>query len=226
MPAKPVVKPVSTSGPVSVNGIADMFKVSLQLVQKPTETVKYVGNANMKDPIILLVIAGFVTGIASAVINFLIQLLTMNVMGAVLSLLTIPLFSAILTPVMSLILGGLVYLVAKALGGKATFTQQFYLTTLAIITGSIAVGVGAAIPCIGMLIGFVGGLYLLYVEIVVVRDVHQLTTGMAAVAVLLPIVVLTIVVVVLVFVLYAAMFAALLGAGAMSGGLGAGLGGS
>ena len=174
-------------------GYVDMLKTSFELLKAPQETMNYRDRANIKDPIILLAIVGLIAGVLSAVVNFVVSMVTGNPIGAIAALLVMPIMMLILMPVLALILQGVIYLVAKALGGKATYTEQLYLTTLATITGSLIVSVVSAIPCIG-LVAMLGSLYLLYVQIVVVRDAHQMTMLNAAIAVLVPIVLAMIVI--------------------------------
>ncbi|MFA6035734.1 MAG: Yip1 family protein [Candidatus Micrarchaeia archaeon] len=185
--------------------VLDLLKKSLELAKQPSDAVKLKSKADLVKPIILMAIVG---AVVMAVSSFVQGLYSFNMTAAASGLVVGAIMGAIFVPIAALIFSGIVYIVAKLLGGKGTFTQQFYLVTLATATGSLLIGVLGVIPCLGALISIVGGLYLLYVEIVVMRDLHQISTVKAAVAVLTPIVILLI----LAFVLFMAFIVAMLAA--------------
>ena len=205
----------SSSMSAAPKGYVDMFKTSFELLKAPQETIRYKDKANLKDPIILLAIVGLISGVIGAVMNFIANMILGNAVGAFLNLIILPVLMLVVVPVGALIFEGITYLIAKLLGGKSTFTEHFYLTTLATITGLLISLLLVNIPCIGFIF-LLGFIYLLYVLFVVVRDAHQTTTLNTAIALLIPVVL-----VIVAFVLLLATILVLLGLGAAGAAAGA-----
>jgi hypothetical protein len=90
-------------------------------------------------------------------------------------------------PVGFYISNGLTYLGAKVLGGIGSFTTQAYLISLCLIPLTLAAQLVGIIPCVGGLVSLAVSIYLLILQIRVVKVSHQLTTGRSAVAVLWPV---------------------------------------
>jgi hypothetical protein len=188
-----------------VTVVLDLLKKSFELAKQPSDAVKMKSKAELVQPIILMAIVG---SVVMAISMFVQGLFTLNIMAAASGLVVGAILGAIIVPIAALVFQGIVYLVAKVLGGKGTFTQQFYLVTIATAMGSLLVGVLGMIPCLGALISIVGGLYLLYVQVVVMRDLHQVSTLKALVAILTPLVILAL----LAFLLFAALMISMLAA--------------
>jgi len=89
-------------------------------------------------------------------------------------------------PIGWLIYGGILHIIAKLLGGKATY--KGYLSVLGYAEAPTALGI---IPIIGAPIGWIWGLVC---AIYATRDVHELSTGKAAAVVLIPVAVITVIV--------------------------------
>jgi hypothetical protein len=163
------------------------------LVKKPQDIIGHKAEADLGKAIMLLLQAGLISGLALAIYFFAYGTSSFLLLFSLLGI--SPLFGGaglflailIITPLLSiighLIMGGVVFVSAKLLGGKGTFTQQFYLYSLP-LSVIMVLNILSIIPCIGGLLSIVIGIYSLYVEIIVVRDVHQLTTIRAAVATL------------------------------------------
>ena len=88
---------------------------------------------------------------------------------------------------------GVFQLIARMFGGRGTFEQLAY-TLAAIVTPfyfvSGALTLLSAIPYVGAcfgIIGFIAGLYVLFLEITAVKGVNQFGWGQAAASVLLPV---------------------------------------
>ncbi|HLC69189.1 MAG TPA: YIP1 family protein [Candidatus Bilamarchaeaceae archaeon] len=112
---------------------------------------------------------------------------------------------------------GVMWVLAKILGGKGSFTSQLY--HFSIVGGGLTLitSLLSLIPCLGGLIAMVLGFYYLYPVYLVYKGVHQLSSGRAIALVLLPIVLL-ILLFVIIMILFAAAFASLLGALGAGGG--------
>ncbi|RLG19236.1 hypothetical protein DRN67_03250 [Candidatus Micrarchaeota archaeon] len=210
--------------------IMNLLKDSFETLKKPTMLVKRKDKADLTEAVknfaIGGAIGGLIGGVLSAFFQFIMSVLSGNVVGAFFQLLLTPIFmivfAIILAPIGNLIMNGLYYLVAKALGGKATYAQQTYLVSIPSIVGLAISVILSAVPFIGsFILAPLFGLYLLYITVVVIRDVHQLEIVKAAAAVILPIIAISFVVMVLAAIL-AVLFASLLG-GLFVGGAAAGM---
>jgi len=120
----------------------------------------------------------------------------------------------ILAPILILIwtflATGVMWLLAKVLGGKGTFAEQYY--HFAIVGGgmSIITSILSIIDCLG-LIEILASLYFLYPTYLIYKSVHKLSSTRSVILVLLPII-LFIVLVIAMFVLIGTMFASLIAA--------------
>ena len=172
------------------------------------------GQGGLKEGAKFILIAAFIAGLIQAIL----QLLLLGTLGAVYggvgqALLGGSVYAAFLIvgiPIVSLlaafILQGIIYVVARLLGGKGTFADQFYLMAIPTSIATL-VGVLQLIPCLGSLVLMVFLLYLLFVQIVVVRDLHQITAVRAVVAALVvPLLLFILVMFVLPLLLYLGVF--------------------
>ncbi len=120
---------------------------------------------------------------------------------AIIMLILIPVGMVIFT----LINTALSYIWCKILGGKGTYTDQYYQFS---IVGSgllIATSVLNLVPFVGSLVAGLLGLYYLYPVYLVYKGVHKLSSGRAIIAVILPLVLAIILVVMLVGYLVASL---------------------
>jgi hypothetical protein len=81
---------------------------------------------------------------------------------------------------------GITWVISKVLGGKGTFTNQSFYASFFIAGYSIIYPV-LIIPCVGSIVGIILFFLLLYLQYLVVRNVHQLDSLRSAVVVLSPI---------------------------------------
>jgi len=109
--------------------------------------------------------------------------------------------SGLIVTVVGFYLGnGLIYLGSRIFGGSGDFGTQVYLQSLVAVPVGIASGLVGLVPCVGSLIGLVLAIYGLVLSVRVIKVVHNLTTGKALAAILVPGLVLGLIVVCLVIV--------------------------
>jgi len=84
-------------------------------------------------------------------------------------------------PLALLIGGGIMHIVAKLLGGKATYTG--YLGVLGYAQAPMALGI---VPILG---NIVGGIWTLVCSIYATRDAHEISMGRAIIVVLVPLII-------------------------------------
>ncbi|MBI5051122.1 YIP1 family protein [Candidatus Micrarchaeota archaeon] len=127
----------------------------------------------------------------------------------------------IIWTVVLLLFTGVVWILAKIMGGTGTFAQQFYLSSLVQAGYLLPAGILvllSIIPFLNILVyivWFVFLCYSLYLDMKIVRMVNNLSRVKAAIAYLLPIVVVMAILAIMFAVLAAAMTT--LGAGAYGG---------
>ncbi|MDO8624584.1 MAG: YIP1 family protein [Candidatus Diapherotrites archaeon] len=188
-----------------------MIDVWMNALLKPKETfASEKSKADLGKGIINFVIAGLISG----VIGFVATTFALGgsngatgaVMGAAVGALGI-VVSPIVMVIGSLIGAGVVYLFAKLLGGKGTYTQLFYLTSLYAVPIAV-LGIIGIIPIIG-LIGILVMLYTVYLEILAIAESQGLSLGRAFLSILIPVVIISIIVAILVVVVGVAILGAL-----------------
>ena len=84
---------------------------------------------------------------------------------------------------------GLYYLVAKLLGGKGTFVQNYFLGSRLfwpMIFASIIVGIITMIPFVGWLVQIIWFLYTIYLSVVLISVANNITKLRAVVVYVLP----------------------------------------
>jgi hypothetical protein len=107
------------------------------------------------------------------------------------------------------LMAGLVYLVAKALGGTGSFLEHTYLLALIYVPLEIIASVAGLIPVLGGLIGAAAAIYMIVLVVMAISSAHQLTIGTSIVVVILP-AILTVLLVVLLAVIIAIVVAGIL----------------
>ncbi|MFQ5405531.1 MAG: YIP1 family protein [Candidatus Micrarchaeia archaeon] len=165
---------------------------------KPKETfAKEKANASLTEGVKQIAVAAAAGGLVVGLIILVISLLggpaglvagLIGVVGGVAG-------AVIFAVIFSLIGNGITWIIAKVLGGAGSFSTQYYvaaLYTAPVILANIALGI---IPVIGSLVGLLVGLYSIYLSVLMVKEVHQMSTLKAAVVVLLPAITLGILVV-------------------------------
>ncbi len=135
---------------------------------------------------------------------------------AALGILAVPVLAiglALLEVIGSLIGSAILFVFAKLLGGTGDFKTHYFLPSLYIIPITLLSFVFNVIPILGAILGFILGLYTMYLLTMAMKEAHGLSTLKADLVWLLPI----IVVILLVVLLFGALFAAIAGAAAAQG---------
>jgi hypothetical protein len=81
---------------------------------------------------------------------------------------------------------GLVYLGARIFGGTGDFTTQAYLASLFAVPVGIVSGLVGLVPCVGLIAVLAVSIYAVVLNVRAVKVTHNLTTGQAVAAVLVP----------------------------------------
>ena len=81
---------------------------------------------------------------------------------------------------------GLVYLGARIFGGSGDFTTQAYLASLFAVPVGIVSGLVGLVPCVGLIAVLAVSVYAVVLNVRAVKVAHNLTTGQAVAAVLVP----------------------------------------
>ncbi|VVB73621.1 Yip1 domain protein [uncultured archaeon] len=149
---------------------------------KPAETLAKANKkkASLVDAAIVMTLAGAVCG---AVVGLMAG--PMGLIGGAIG-------GAIATLLMSLLGNGVVWVMAKILGGKGEFSQQYCLYSLFGAPIAIA-GVLNIVPVLGGILNGLLSLYMLYPLTLSIKEVHKLDTVKAVLAWLIPGIVLAIV---------------------------------
>jgi len=177
-----------------------MINTWVNTITKPKETfAAEKGNASMGKAAVNYIIAGVISG----VIAFLATLIglsqtgsaTTTAIGAGLGALGI-IVSPIVTLIGAFIGVGIIWIFAKILGGKGTYTQLFFLVSLFAIPMAV-IGLVIVIPAVGSILGLLVGLYTLYLWVIAVQSSQELSTGRAVAAVLIPIILIGIIIAIL-----------------------------
>ena len=177
-----------------------MINTWVNTITKPKETfAAEKGNASMGKAAVNYIIAGVISG----VIAFLATLIglsqtgsaTTTAIGAGLGALGI-IVSPIVTLIGAFIGVGIIWIFAKILGGKGTYTQLFFLVSLFAIPMAV-IGLVIVIPAVGSILGLLVGLYTLYLWVIAVQSSQELSTGRAVAAVLIPVILIAIIIAIL-----------------------------
>ncbi len=128
-----------------------------------------------------------------------------------------------LFPVMGWLVAAAVYfIIAKMLGGKATFTRHAYSLALAsasTVIFTLPFALLSFVPCLGYLAQMVGGIigfYGIYLAFSATRATHGLSDGKSAVVILAPIAIAILLLVIALF-LFLAVWVGMLGAAITAG---------
>ncbi len=99
-------------------------------------------------------------------------------------------------PLGYLMVMGIIYVLARALGGQGTYMVQTYVSLLFAVPLGLAGTVLGAVPFMG-LVTFAISIYGIILQVQAVMAVHRLNSGVASLAIFLPIVLLVVLAVVL-----------------------------
>lgn len=155
----------------------------------------------MKTYAIAGAIIGLVMGIAVASLGGLLSGLAGG-LGAlfiglgVVAIILFPIAFAVISVLGSFVGTGIMYLIAKALGGKGTFDQHYYLSSRLIwptFFATIGIFILTLIPAVGVLINFIWNVYSIYLQVVLIAVAHKVSKLKALVIILLPLIVVSII---------------------------------
>ncbi|MBI4044909.1 MAG: YIP1 family protein [Candidatus Diapherotrites archaeon] len=178
------------------------FKVWIDAFIKPSETfAAEKANATAGKGSINFFIAGFMSALISYLIFALFPNQFFSIYGYQPSTLPLPLSDiagiSIVMPVATIVIGiiwtTVIFVASKILGGKGNFTALLYLVSLPLVVFSLI----SWIPYVGILVM----LYLLWLEVIAVRESQELSTGKSIATILIPpiiVVVLVIIAIVLI----------------------------
>ncbi len=107
------------------------------------------------------------------------------------------------------IVAGIIYLLARALGGTGSFLEHSWLLSLVFVPIQAVSDVAGVIPFLGGLVGALLGIYSVVLYVFATASAHRMTLGRATVAVLIPGIVLA--ALVLLLLIFAAAFLIALG---------------
>lgn len=126
-----------------------------------------------------------------------------------LAIIILPIIFAVISVVGSYISSGIMWLVAKLLGGKGTFEQNYYLFSRLlwpVLVITFLANILVLIPVIGSLIPLVWTLYLFYLYVVVISTANTISKLKALIAFVVP----AIIVMVIAFIVAGALVLSLL----------------
>ncbi len=182
-------------------GFGESVKDALSIVTLKGDVMQQVSAGDVVGHAFLILV---IAGLAGAVGQTLMGLI-LGTFEAVsfLAFITGPVFAVIGT----LIGVGILHIIALIFGGQAKYMELFKAMAFAQVVGWIAV-----IPFIGAIISPILLIWLIVVNIVIIKNVHKLSTGKSVLVVLLPMIIVFVLVVILTLILGAA-FVALISSG-------------
>lgn len=190
-----------------------MFEEWKETFLHPSQSMpKLAPNANLGSGLQHLAVGFVISGIISAILIFISSIIAgpsaaavgdIGLMAVVFSIMVV--FSIIVGFIGPLLGAGLIWIMAKILGGKGEYGQQLHMTSAPLAFLMVVTSILNIIPLAGALIGILLNLYYLYPMTVAIREAHKFSTLKAIAAWLLPI----IIVVIIVFIFAASMLASL-----------------
>lgn len=178
-------------------GFFDVWKDALL---KPFATFeKMKKGANLMDGLKHLVVAGVIAGVITAIVGLAAGALVGGSMGSLVG--GFGLLAIIVTPIV-LVIGWLIdsvilFIFAKLLGGKGTFTTQSYLLALYLAPIVVIITILGLIPLAGALLNLLVGLWSLYLLTMALKSAHGFDTLKAALTWIIPIVLVFIIALIL-----------------------------
>jgi hypothetical protein len=109
----------------------------------------------------------------------------------------------IATVIGSLIGAGIIYLFAKLLGAKGTYTGMYYLMSIVAVPFAV-LAIVAYVPFVGWLVAFLLGLYQLYLQVLAISTSQDMSMGRAFLAIVIPAIIIAAIIAVLIVVVGAA----------------------
>jgi len=200
-----------------------MFSVWKNVLLKPKESLTAEAakaDVALMDGLVPYVLAAVV----SAIMFFLGQLLGLSfgasAMGAafdVVGALIGAVFVLVAVVVFSLLEAALLWIIAMALGGKASYAKLYYLLSTFCVPISIITAVVGMIPCLGGLISLILGIYTLVLLVIAMKRLYGFDTAKAAITVIVFFVVLLAIILVLAVVIFGVAVLGALGSMAAAG---------
>ncbi|MEM4331632.1 MAG: Yip1 family protein [Candidatus Anstonellales archaeon] len=210
------------SGKMNINQMIDEWE---GVLFKPKETYKELAKrANFRDGLYhlaaLCVFYFLFMSIAIIVFGSLFGALAKNlgiIGGSILVALLLGVVSAIAIFITALIYNGILLVMAKILGGKGSFGQQFHMiyagdTPMTIITSIVSViaTIISPIPCIGLIIYIITLLalwiYSLYLKVIALRETHGYSTFRAVATLVIPVIIISAILVIAILIFFGAFF--------------------
>ncbi|MCX6768218.1 MAG: Yip1 family protein [Candidatus Micrarchaeota archaeon] len=193
-------------------GVSELYEQWKNTLMNPEKTLAgQKKKASLEEGVKQLAIALVVAGVISGIIT------TLYTLGlGVASIVIAPIAMLIGGLIGAVIVNALVWVVAKALEGKGSYGTQFHLVSLVYAPVLVLTSILNIIPVLGGLIGMLVSLYGLYLSILAVKEAHSFSIMRAAVAVLLPVIVIGVILAMLMAVLV--VFAGLIGLGGLMAG--------
>jgi len=139
------------------------------------------GKASLVDAAIVMALVGLVGGVIGGLSLGFIGFIAGAIGGAIGALIG------------SFVWNGAVWIMAKVLGGKGEFPQQYYLYSLFGAPIGLASAVIGLVPLVGGIVSGLLSLYMLWPLTVSIKQVHRLDTVKAVLAWLIPGIVLAII---------------------------------
>jgi len=87
------------------------------------------------------------------------------------------------------VLSGILFVCAKIFGGQGSFLAHSWLLSLVVVPLEIISAIAGMIPILGGLVAIAAGIFGIFLSIQAIASAHRLTTGRAAAAVFLPLIV-------------------------------------
>lgn len=93
----------------------------------------------------------------------------------------------ILAPISFLLIQGVYWVLARLLGGKGEYREQAYLASF-FYAGVYLLSILALVPCLGSIVSIALMILLLYLQYLLVIQMHKISNGKAVVVVVAPII--------------------------------------
>lgn len=174
-------------------------------------------NGTVKDGLIALILSSVFYGICGGVSRILSGFMIFgtvdsetysSIIGAKLCAgVLIPIIIPILMVVLSFVGNGIIYYIARALGGKGTYEQQFYHVSIffggiLILSGVFSITIDL---CFLGILTWILRLYGLYLAYLVFKSVHKLSTGRAVLLTAMPVILIVVALVVIIILIFTMM---------------------
>jgi hypothetical protein len=164
---------------VNKMGFGESIKNALSIVTLKGDVMQKVSASDVVGYAFLILV---IAGLAGAV--------GQTLMGLILGTLELVSFLAFITGPIFAVIGtfigvGILHIIALIFGGQAKYMDLFKPMAFAQVVGWVAV-----IPFIGTAISSILGIWLIVVNIVIIKNVHKLSTGKSVLVVLLPVIII------------------------------------